>query len=141
MAGWSTWPYIIVELDRSPTRWAVETTSTQVLAGSLPLVSTHRTSSSRISAAVPGIVSRPASRALTRKSSTESPVRLAPLTISIGEKAWTCISGTRRFTAATRSKYAVPGSSGSMPPCMHTSVAPSCHASSARSATWSRDSE
>ena len=37
--------------------------------------------------------------------------------------------GTRCFTAATRSKYAVPGSSGSMPPCMQTSVAPSSHAS------------
>ena len=58
-----------------PSRCAVVTTSTQVLAGSLPLVSTHRTSSSRISAAVPGIVSSPASWALTRKSWTDSPVR------------------------------------------------------------------
>ena len=32
--------------------------------------------------------------------------------------------GTRRLTAAARSKYAVPGSSGSIPPCMQTSVAP-----------------
>ena len=69
------------------------------------------------------------------------PVREAPLTTSIGENAWTCMPGTLAFTAATRSKYAVPGSSGSMPPCMQTSVAPSCHASSARSATWSRLSE
>ena len=139
--GLSTWPYIIVELDRSPTRCAVVTISIQVCVGSLPLVSTQRTSSSRISAAVPGMVSRPDSRALIRKSSKDSPVRVEPLTISIGENACTCISGTRCFTAAARSKYAVPGSSGSMPPCMHTSVAPSFHASSARSATWSRESE
>ena len=71
----------------------------------------------------------------------DRPVRLAPLTISMGEKACTCMSGTRRFTAAARSKYAVPGSSGSMPPCMHTSVAPRSHASAARSATSSRERE
>ena len=68
-------------------------------------------------------------------------MRREPLTISIGEKACTCIPGTRVLTAAARSKYAVPGSSGSMPPCMHTSVAPRSQASSARSATWSSESE
>ena len=71
----------------------------------------------------------------------DRPVRATPLTTSIGENACTCISGTRCLTALTRSKYAVAGSSGSMPPCMQTSVAPSSHASSARSATSSRDSE
>ena len=82
-----------------PTRCAVETISIQVRVGSLPLVSTQRTSSSRISAAVPGSEPRPASRALIRKSSIDRPVRAVPLTISIGENAWTCISGTRCFTA------------------------------------------
>ena len=67
--------------------------STQVLVGSLPLVSTQRTSSSRISAAVPGMLSSPDSRALIRKSSKDRPVRLEPLTISIGENACTCICG------------------------------------------------
>ena len=76
-----------------PSRCAVETISIQVRAGSLPLVSTQRTSSSRISAAVPGNEPRPASRALIRKSSIDRPVRAVPLTTSIGEKAWTCISG------------------------------------------------
>src|SRR3954465_11733703 len=89
--GLSTWPYIIVELDLTPTLWAVETISIQVLVGNLPLVSTQRTSSSRISAAVPGRVSRRDSRALIRKSSKDRPVRDEPLTISIGEKACTCI--------------------------------------------------
>ena len=102
--GLSTWPYIIVEVVGMPTRWAVETTSIQVRVGSLPLVSTQRTSSSRISAAVPGSEPRPASRALIRKSSIERPVRAVPLTTSIGEKACTCMPGTRLFTAVTRSK-------------------------------------
>ncbi len=66
-------------------------------------------------------------------------VRLAPFMTSIGEKAWTCISGHLAFTALAMSKYAVPGRSGWMPPCMQTSVAPASHASAARSATWSRD--
>ena len=52
------------------------------------------------------------------------PVREAPLTTSIGLNACTCMSGTRRLTSAARSKYAVPGRSGWMPPCMQTSVAP-----------------
>ena len=102
--GLSTWPYIIVEVVGSPTWCAVVTISIQLLAGSLPLVSTQRTSSSRISAAVPGSEPRPASRALIRKSSTESPVRMVPLTISIGLNACTCMSGTRCLTAVTRSK-------------------------------------
>lgn len=101
--GWSTWPYIIVELDRSPTSCAVVTTSIHSAVGSLPLVSTQRTSSSRISAAVPGIVSRPASRNSVSQSRTDTPLRETPLAISIGEKACTCIDGTRSLTARTRS--------------------------------------
>jgi len=56
-------PNIIVDVVGMPRRCAVVITSIQALVGSLPLVSTQRTSSSRISAAVPGIESRPASRA------------------------------------------------------------------------------
>ncbi len=51
-----------------PSLCAVVTISIQAEAGSLPLVSTQRTSSSRISAAVPGMVSRPAAFASARKS-------------------------------------------------------------------------
>jgi hypothetical protein len=58
-----------------PSSCAVVTTSIQVAAGSLPLVSTQRTSSSRISAAVPGIESRPASLAWISQSRIDSPVR------------------------------------------------------------------
>ena len=115
-------------------------TSIQVAAGSLPLVSSQRTSSSRISAAVPGMVSRPAARASVSHSRIDRPVREAPLTTSIGLNACTCICGTRFFTSRAMSKYAVPGSSGWMPPCMQTSVAPSSQASSARRPTSSRDS-
>ena len=80
------------------------TTSIQALVGSLPLVRIQRTSSSRISAAVPGIVSRPASLAFASQSWIDSPVREAPLTTSIGQNACTCMPGTRAFTAAARSK-------------------------------------
>ena len=43
--------------------------------------------------------------------------------------------GCRFFTSRARSKYAVPGRSGWMPPCMQISVAPAAHASSTRSPT------
>lgn len=103
MPGLSTWPYIMVELDRSPTSCAVVTISIHSEVGSLPLVSTQRTSSSRISAAVPGIVSSPASRRLISHSLIDSPLLVTPLAISIGENACTCIDGTRALTARTRS--------------------------------------
>ncbi len=123
-----------------PSSWAVLMTSTQVAVGSLPLVRIQRTSSSRISAAVPGMVSSPAALASVSHSRMESPVRDAPLTTSMGEKACTCMPGTRSFTARAMSKYAVPGRSGWMPPCMHTSTAPTSQACWARSATWERES-
>src|ERR1043165_2054524 len=50
-AGVSTCPYIIVAVVGIPSSCAVVITSIQAAAGSLPLVSTQRTSSSRISAA------------------------------------------------------------------------------------------
>ena len=101
--GVSTCPYIIVELERSPTSCAVVMTSIHSEVGSLPLVSTQRTSSSRISAAVPGMVSRPASRNAVNHSRMLEPLLVTPLTISIGENACTCIDGTLALTARTRS--------------------------------------
>ena len=86
-----------------PSRCAVDTTSTHCAAGSLPLVSTQRTSSSRISAAVPGIEPSPASRSSVSHSSIDTPAFAAADTISIGEKAWTCMPGTAARTARTRS--------------------------------------
>jgi len=115
-------------------------TSIQSAAGSLPLVSTQRTSSSRISAAVPGSEPTPASLARMSHSRSGSPVRATPFITSIGENACTCMPGQRRLTSAAMSKYAVPGRSGWIPPCMHTSVAPAVQASSARSPIWSSDS-
>ena len=101
--GESTWPYIIVELDGSPTLCAVLITSIQLAVGNFPLVRIQRTSSSRISAAVPGMLSSPASLTEIRNSSIDRPVRTVPFITSIGEKACTCICGTRCFTARTRS--------------------------------------
>jgi len=67
----------------------VLTTSIQTEAGSLPLVSTQRTSSSRISAAVPGSEPTPASLAWISHSLIGRPVREAPFTTSMGENACT----------------------------------------------------
>jgi hypothetical protein len=64
---------------------AVVITSIQLAVGNFPLVRIQRTSSSRISAAVPGMLSSPASLTEIRKSSIDRPVRTEPLTISIGE--------------------------------------------------------
>jgi hypothetical protein len=88
-AGVSTCPYIIVEDVRRPSSCAVVITSIHIEAGSLPLVSTQRTSSSRISAAVPGSESTPASLARISHSLIGSPVREAPFATSMGENAWT----------------------------------------------------
>ena len=60
-----------------PTACAVVTTSIQVAAGSLPLVSTQRTSSSRISAAVPGMESS-AGLLAPRSASRGSTARCGP---------------------------------------------------------------
>ena len=103
LRGRSIEPNMIVTFERRPTECATRCTSSHSSVFTLSGHRIARTSSSRISAAVPGIVSSPASRALIRKSSKESPVRLEPLTISIGENACTCIDGTRALTARTRS--------------------------------------
>ena len=87
-----------------PSSCAVVMTSIQAAVGSLPLVSTQRTSSSRISAAVPGIEPSPAAFASVSHSRMDRSARVAPLTTSIGENACTCISGTRARIARSRSK-------------------------------------
>ena len=82
----------------------MRTISSHVSAGSLPFVSSQRMSSSRISAAVPGIVPRPWAFASARNSSKVTPSFVAPLRTSMGLNACTCICGTRAFTASSRSK-------------------------------------
>ncbi len=72
-----------------PSSCAVVITSIHTEAGSLPFVSTQRTSSSRISAAVPGNELTPASLARTSHSLIGTPVREAPFTTSMGENACT----------------------------------------------------
>ena len=57
---------------------------------------THRTSSSRISAAVPGIESRPGVLELARATpATDMPALADAVAISMGEKACTCMPGCR----------------------------------------------
>ena len=102
--GASTCPNMIVDELRIPRSCAVRTISSHVSAGSLPLVSTHRTSSSKISAAVPGIVPRPWRRHSCRNSRNEIPSFVEPFNTSIGLNAWMWISGAAAFTASSRSK-------------------------------------
>jgi hypothetical protein len=102
--GVSTWPYIIVAVVGIPSPCAVVMTSTHEAAGSLPFVSTHRTSSSRISAAVPGSEPTPALFASASQSRIDDPVRAAPLTTSIGLNACTCSCGWRLLTVRAMSK-------------------------------------
>ena len=58
-----------------------------------------RTSSSRISAAVPGSVPSPASFSSRRNVDSDSPSVAAPCVTSSGENAWTCIPGTAALIA------------------------------------------
>ena len=92
-----------------PSPCAVVTTSSHVSAGSLPRVRTHRTSSSRISAAVPGIEPSPRARHSCRNSRNEIPSRVEPFRTSIGLNAWTWMSGTRAFTASRTPEVEVAG--------------------------------
>ena len=62
----SRWPYIMVDVVKMPTLWAVRMTRIHCSVLTLFFDSTMRTSSSRISAAVPGTLSRPASRSMRR---------------------------------------------------------------------------
>ena len=93
------WPYMIVAVVRNPTLWAVSMTSSHCSVLILSGQRMSRTSSSRISAAVPGKVPRPASRRFFRNSSSVTPRVAAPCHTSRGEKACTCIRGIASFTA------------------------------------------
>ncbi len=82
-----------------PSSCAVVTISSHWSAGSLPLVRTQRTSSSRISAAVPGTESSPASLTSSSQARAETPCLADAVAISMGENACTWIPGAADFTA------------------------------------------
>ena len=86
--GLSTWPYITVEVVRTPSACAVVMISTQVATSTFLWLKISRTLSSRISAAVPGIDPSPASRSIAIYSGYSIRTRRAPNMISIGENAW-----------------------------------------------------
>ena len=85
---------MIVAVVRRPSACAASITwshwSVAILSGQM----TARTSSSRISAAVPGSEPNPASCSAARKSGTARPSVAAPCQISSGEKAWMWIAGS-----------------------------------------------
>ncbi len=88
LIGCSTEPNMIVMLERRPTEWAVRCASShssvEILSGQMRA----RTSSSRISAAVPGRVLSPASRSRVRYSASGTPERRAPSVTSSAVKPW-----------------------------------------------------
>ena len=84
-SGFSMWPYMMVALERRPTECAALTISTQRAVISFFGESTSRTLSSRISAAVPGIVPSPASLSQSRYSRSGIPLFFWPKSISSGE--------------------------------------------------------
>ncbi len=65
-AGVSTWPYMMVEVVRMPSAWAVVMTSTHWSTVMRPRAIWSRIGWSRISADVPGSVPSPASFSSTR---------------------------------------------------------------------------
>jgi len=69
-SGVSTWPYIIVEVVGMPSACAVSMTSSHSSVESRPAASRLRTSSSKISAEVPGRESTPAARSARSISDT-----------------------------------------------------------------------
>ena len=72
---------------------AFSTTSSHCAVVILSGQMTARTSSSRISAAVPGNEPRPASFSSPRNACTGTPSVAAPCQISSGENAWMWMSG------------------------------------------------
>ena len=88
LTGCSTEPNMMVMLERSPTECAVRCASShssvEILSGQI----TARTSSSRISAAVPGNVFRPASFKRTRYSASGTSERRAPSVTSSAVNPW-----------------------------------------------------
>ncbi len=74
----STWPYMMVEVVRRPSLWAVSISSTHCAVVIRPGAITSRTSSTRISADVPGRLSSPASCSARRYSATLTPASSAP---------------------------------------------------------------
>jgi hypothetical protein len=78
---------MIVAVVLMPRRWAFSTTSNHCAVLILSGQMTARTSSSRISAAVPGNEPRPASFNLPRNACTDTPSVEAPCQISNGENA------------------------------------------------------
>ena len=107
--GPSMWPIIIVVVARRPSSWAVIITSAHSAVRTLSGHRWARTRSSRISAAVPGRVPRPASRRRVRNSRTLMPSVWAPCQTSSGVKPWTCIWGRRSLIALEHRDVEVAG--------------------------------
>ena len=113
-------------VDRIPSRCAVVTTSIHCAVGSLPLVSTQRTSSSRISAAVPGMRVEAGLPGLEQQVLDRQPGAGGAVDdLHRRERVHVHLGHPPLHRARRDRSTPSPGSSGSIPPCMQTSVAPS----------------
>ena len=101
LTGCSTEPNMMVMLERRPTLCAVRCASSHssvlILSGQMRA----RTSSSRISAAVPGSVLRPASFRRVRYSASGTSERRAPSVTSSAVKPWMWMSAEPARTASS----------------------------------------
>ena len=88
LTGCSTEPNMMVMFERRPTEWAVRCASSHSSVLTLSGQMRARMSSSRISAAVPGSVLRPASFSRVRYSANGTSERRAPSVTSNAVKPW-----------------------------------------------------
>ena len=101
LTGCSTEPNMIVTLERRPTLCAVRCASSHSSVETLSGHRTARTSSSRISAAVPGSVFRPTSLRRVRYSARGTPERRAPSVTSSAVKPWMWMRSDAARTASS----------------------------------------
>ena len=100
-SGRSTEPNMIVTFERRPTSCAARCASSHCCVSILSGQRIARTSSWRISAAVPGNVRSPASLSVRRYSCRSTPSRRAPSVTSSAVKPWMWICGATSVIAWT----------------------------------------
>ena len=117
-------PYMIVAVERIPMPCASRITRSQVAVSHFLGQITARTSSTRISAAVPWRVPRPASRSRSSTSRVGRPALPATYQTSSGEQVWMSTSGATSRIQPIRSTYDSIVKSGWTPESGQISVTP-----------------
>jgi len=123
---------MMVAVDRIPIPCASRITRSQVAVSHFLGQITCRTSSTRISAAVPWRVPRPAARSRSSTSRVETPAFSATNETSSGEQKWTSTPGAASRIHETRSVYDSTEKPGWTPESGQISVTPRSAPSRAR---------